>query len=269
MGLKINTTIPALNAQRETTKASGALNKTLEKLASGLRINRAADDAAGLAIAEGFRTQVRQYTQEINNLQTGVNVIETADQAIGTQQDALGRIQELAVQAANGTLTDDQRSALNQEAQQLVQQIQGTADTTQFNGTQLLNGTAGTINLGVEGGTQINLNATTTAALGLNGLDLGTQGGAAAALGTLANAASQLNQNRAGLGAQQNGLLEAINVRETATTNATESESRLRDLDVARGVIEQTRNQLLLRQSTAALIQGNLIPQAAAQLLGS
>ena len=140
MGLRINNNIPALNASRQAGIAAQGLKKTMEGMASGLRINRAADDAAGLAISEGFRTQVRQYTQEVNNLQTGVNVVETADQAMGTQQEAVGRIQELATQAANGTLTDDQRGAINQEAQQLIEQVGQTAENTEFNGVKLLNG---------------------------------------------------------------------------------------------------------------------------------
>jgi flagellin len=269
MGLRINNNIPALNAGRQAGTAAQGLQKALEGMASGLRINRAADDAAGLAISERFRTQVRQNTQEVNNLQTGVNVIETADQAMGTQQEAVGRIQELATQAANGTLNNDQRAAINQEAQQLIEQVGQTAGNTEFNGVKLLNGTAGPIPVGTEAGNQININPTTPAALGIAGVNLGTREGATAALETLGNAADQLNQNRAGLGAQQSRLTSAIETRETANVNLQNSDSMIRDQDMARGVIDRTRNDMMLKRSVSALVQGNIIPQSAAQLLGA
>lgn len=267
MGLRINSNIPALGAQRQAAGAANRLNKGLQGLASGLRINRAADDAAGLAISERLRMRVRQYTQEANNLQTGVNVVRTAEGGLGAQQEAVGRIRELAVQAANGTLTDDQRTALNQEAQQLLEGIDQTAENTEFNGQNLLDGTAGTIELGA-GTNQVNINESTVASLGLDDLDLTTQEGAAAAIEATESAANQISQNRAAVGAQENRFTRAIAVRETTTQNMAESESRIRDLDVARATTEQTRNQILLQASMGALIQGNIIPQSAAQLLG-
>jgi len=269
MGLRINSNTPALFAQRQTGLLTGRINRGLQGLASGLRINRAADDAAGLAISERFRMQVRQYTQEVNNLQTGVNAIQTAEGGLGAQQDAVGRIRELAVQAANGTLTDEQRDAINQEAQQLLEQIGETAENTDFNGTQLLNGTNETIELGTEAGNEITINASTPADLGLEGLDLSTAEGAAAAIEQLDTANEQINENRASLGAQQNRLNQAIEVREGTAVNLQEAESRIRDLDIARATIEQSRNQVLLQSSLSALVQGNVIPQSAARLLGS
>ena len=269
MGLKVNSNIAAQNAQRQAATSAQGLRKATEGLASGLRINRAADDAAGLAIAEGFRTQVRQYTQEVNNLQTGVNVVQTADQAIGTQQEGVGRLQELATQAANGTLNDQQRGAINEEAQQIVQQIGQTAQNTEFNGVQLLNGTAGPIPVGTEAGNQININPTTPEALGIAGVNLGTQEGAAAAVETLNNAANQINEGRANLGAQNNRLNTAIESRQTTSVNLQNSESMVRDQDVARGLVDRTRNEMMLQRSVSALVQGNIIPQSAAQLLGT
>jgi len=269
MGLRVNNNVQGLNAQRQIGAANQALRKNLEGLAAGLRINRAADDAAGLAIAERFRTQVRQYTQEVNNLQMGVNAVQTAEGGLGTQQEAVGRIRELAVQAANGTLTDDQRAALNQEAQQLMEQIGNVAQNTQFNGRNLLDGTAANLELGTEGGIRVNFQAATVEALGLNGVNLATQGGATTALEQINTAINRLDQNRANLGAQENRLTRAIETRETATTNITESESRIRDLDIARAAMERTRNETMLQGGLYALIQGNVIPQAAAQLLGT
>jgi flagellin len=269
MGLTINNNIPALNAQHQAAASAQGLRKATEGLASGLRINQAADDAAGLGIAEGLRTQVRQYAQEVNNLQTGVNVIQTADQAMGTQQEAVGRLQELATQAANGTLNDQQRNAINQEAQQVIQQIGQTAQNTEFNGVQLLNGTAGPIPVGTEAGNQININPATPEALGITGANLGTQEGAAAAVETLNNAANQISQGRANLGAQNNRLAAAIESRQTTSLNLQNSESAIRDQDVARGVVDRTRNAMTLQRSMSALVQGNIIPQSAAQLLGT
>ena len=133
----------------------------------------------------------------------------------------------------------------------------------------MLNGTAGPIPVGTEAGNQININPTTPAALGIAGVNLGTREGATAALETLGNAADQLNQNRAGLGAQQSRLTSAIETRETANVNIQNSDSMIRDQDMARGVIDRTRNDMMLKRSMSALVQGNIIPQSAAQLLGT
>jgi len=267
MGLQINTNVGGLNALRQLQKTTSVMNRGLEQLASGLRINRAADDASGLAIADRFRSQVLQYSQEVNNLQSGVNVTQTADAALGTQEDATQRLRELALQSANGTLTDEQRNAINQEAQQLLGQIDETAQNTEFNGTQLLNGSQTTVSLGA-GGNQVNLTPSTTNALGINGLDLGTQAGAQNAVGAIDTALSRIDQNRSNLGAQENRFTRAIEVRETGITNSTESESRIRDLDVARQTIEQSRNQILLQGGLAALSQTKIPAQTAARLLG-
>lgn len=269
MGLTINNNVAQVNAGQQAGRASQAVKKSLEGMAAGLRINKAADDAAGLAIAEGFRTQVRQTSQEVNNLQTGASVIQTADQALGTQREALGRIQELATQASNGTLNADQRKALNQEAQQLVQQINQTANDTEFNGTKLLNGTAGSINVGAGTGNTININSSTSAALGVSGVDLTTQQGATAASAAVQSASSQIDQNRASLGAQANGIASAVETRQAAGANAQASESAIRDQDTARAAIQKAQSAIRLQRSTSAVVQGNLIAQSAAQLLGT
>jgi len=269
MGLNINSLNPALGTQRVLADAAAKLQRKQAELASGLRINRAADDAAGLQAAENYRTRILQYTQESNNLQTGVNVVQTADAALGTQQEAVGRIRELAVQAANGTLTPEQRNALNEEAQALLGQVEDTAQNTEFNGTKLLNGSAGPINVGTEGGEQIAINDSTADALGVNGLDLTTQAGATAALDQLDEASSAIDRNRASLGAQQSRFERAIEVRGTATQNMQASESMIRDVDVANATIEQTRNQMRLMQGVFAQVQSRILPQSAAKLLGA
>ncbi|MBI1317851.1 MAG: flagellin FliC [Candidatus Hydrogenedens sp.] len=267
MGLRINTNTAALGAQRQLGRTNEALNRSIEQLSSQLRINRAADDAAGLAIAERFSAFARQSRAEINNLQSGVNASQTAEGGLSVQQDAVSRIRELAVQASNGTLTDDQRAALNAEAQQLIGQIDSVAQDTEFNGQQLLSSDQ-TISLGAGQG-DLTLNESTSSSLGLGGLDLSTQSGAQAALGLADTATQNISDQRANIGAQQNGFASAINQRETAEINAQDAESRIRDLDLARASIEKARNDTLLRGGLAGLIQSNVTPQAALSLLGS
>lgn len=268
MGLRIDNTPNSIFAQRQTEQAINRINRGLQQLASGLRINRAAEDAAGLAIAERFRSSVLQLSQEANNLQTGINAAQTAEGGLSAQADAVARLRELATQAANGTLTAEQRAALNQEAQQLLQEIDATAQNTEFNDRRLLDGTATNIALDPEGENQLNINASTVNALGLTGLDLSTQAGAQNALNALDTAASRISTNRAGIGAQQNRFERAIENRTQQAQNLREAESRIRDLDIARSVIEQTRNQVLLRGGLAAIVQGNLQSQTALRLLG-
>jgi len=268
MGLNINTNIPALQGARQARRSDRALSNVLAQLATQRRINRAADDAAGLAIAERFNTQIRQGQVEVNSLQSGINVAQTAEGGLSVQQDAVQRIRELSLQAQNGTLSDDNRAALNQEVQQLLEQVDTVATDTQFNGQTLLNQDS-TIDLGTEGGNQVALTESTTQSLGLNGLDISTAGGASAALQAADSALTAITSNRATVGAQQNRLESAIQQREVSILNQQESESNIRDLDLARATIEQTRNQLLLRSSISTLSQTNVTPQSALRLLGT
>lgn len=268
MGLRINSNIPALNANRQARNANNLVETSLRRLSSGLRINGAADDAAGLAIAERFNTLARQSQVEIGNLQSGVSVVQTAEGGLSVQQDATQRLRELALQASNGTLSDADREAINAEAQQLIEQIGDVGENTEFNGTQLLNGSTPAIDLGTEGGVQVNLPESTPASLGINGIDLSTQAGAQAALGTIDTALNRIDQSRASLGAQQNRFESAIRQREIQGQDARDAESRIRDLDIAIGVIDRTRGQLLQRSSFAALMQSNVTPQSALRLLG-
>lgn len=268
MGLQINTNLPALDVQRLLAQNAAKMTRGFEGLASGLRINRARDDAAGLAIAERLQAQIRQLDTEVNNLQYGVNAAQTAEGAMGTQADALQRVRELAVQAANGTLSDADRAALNQEAQQLLQQIDQTAQNTEFNGLKLLDGSQTNVPLGTEGNMQLNLNASTTNALGVNGLDISTQAGAANALNTLDTALQRVNQNRASLGAQINRFERGIETRQNTMVNQQDSQSRIRDLDVARAFVQQTRNQILTQAGVGVLAQANMVGENALRLLG-
>lgn len=266
MGLIINSDIPALGASRQTNRANQLLGKSTREMASGLRINSAADDAAGLAIAERFRTQIRQGQVEMNNLQSGINYAQTAEGGLSSQMDAAQRIRELAGQAANGTLSDDQRAALNAEAQQLIEQVGAIAQDTEFNGQNILqNGV--TVPLGTEGEMELNIAASTPASLGIDTVDLSTQAGAAAALSAADNAISQIDANRAEMGAQMNRFESAITQRQISTENAAASESVIRDADMARVAMNRSRAQILVQGGIAALVQGSVTRQNALSLL--
>lgn len=266
MGLRINSNIPALNADRQTQRANDVISEALRQLASGKRINRASDDAAGLAIAEALNTQSRQGQTEIRNLQSGINYAQTAEGGMETQQDAVQRIRELAVQSSNGTLSDDQRAALNAEAQQLIEQIGQTAENTQYNGQTLLDENR-TVEMGTENPVQLTLNESTPASMGLNGLDLSTVEGAANAITTADAAIGQLSDNRAETGAQINRFASAIEQRQTSVLNNTAAESAIRDADLAQAVMNRTRGQLQQQGGLFALIQSNIAPQSALSLL--
>jgi len=233
-----------------------------------LRINRAADDAAGLAIAEGFRADVRQLNQESRNLQYGLSAMRTAEGAMQTQQDGTARLRELAVQASNGTLTDDQRQAINQEAQQILEEIDATAQNTEFNGRVLLNGDSEDIPLGTAGDQRISINSSTAADLGIENIDLSTMEGAQQAITALDAGMEQISANRAEIGAQENRLQSAINQRDIASENAAAAESAIRDADFARETARNARDQILMSSGISVLSQSNLLPQQAISLLG-
>lgn len=267
MALGINTNTSALGAARQAERTVGLLNRNLQQLSTGLRINRAGDDAAGLAIADRFNTLARQFQVETNNLQSGISAAQTADGGLQSQQDAVQRIRELAVQASNGTLTTDQRNALNAEAQQLLDQIGDTAENTEFNGQQLLSQDQ-QVSLGVQGNVRLSLEESTVNSLGLSGVNLSTQAGAQSAIDAADNALNNISDQRARLGAQINRFDTAVEQRQFGSVNAFGAESRIRDLDIARGSIARARNQVLLQGSIASLIQGNVAPQSALRLLG-
>ena len=268
MGLRINTDVQSIFARRQTERAQRGLVANPEPRASLLRLNRASDDAAGLAIAERFESQVRQLNAEVSGFQSGSNLIDVAESALSSQSDAVGRIRELATQAANGTLNDEQRSALNEEAQQLLQGIDETANRADFNGTNPINDGNQEIVLDGNGDVTIETTESTVDSLGLNGLDLSTQAGAQAALGQLDQAQGQISTNRAALGAQQNGLQSAIQQREIRSENLQAAESQIRDLDVGRAFLERTRNELLLQAGVTSVLRGNIQNQNALTLLG-
>lgn len=269
MGLNINGPGASLFGLQQLDRATGGLQQSQERLASLLRINRAADDAAGLAIAETFRSQVREANAEVAGIQSGISLLQTTEGGLSSQSDAVARLRELATQASTGTLSAEQRSAINTEAQQLVQEIDATAQNTEFNGVRPLDGSSPGISVDGGGSLDVQFDESSVASLGLSGLDLSTQAGATAALDQLDTAAQTISTNRSSIGAQENALGVAAEQRSVTSVNLQEAESRIRDLDVARAFVEQTRNQLLQQFGVAAVAQSNVTNQLASRLLGA
>ena len=271
MGLRINTNIPALNAGRILNRSTQALNRSLERLSSGLRINRAADDAAGLAIAENFRGQVLGTQVAQRNAQDGVSLVQTAEGALSETTSILQRVRELAVQAANGTQSTNNRLALNQEVMQLLEQIDDIAVDTEFNGIRVLS-SAQTITLQSGANTSqtltIRVAGAKTSELRVSAVRVSTMATAVSALSTIDNALKSVTTLRGTFGAFQNRLEFTINTLAIQEENSTAAESAIRDANIATETIAFTRNQILVAAGTSVLAQANLVPQTALTLLG-
>lgn len=271
MGLRINTNVPALNTTRVLQRSTLDLNKSLERLSSGLRINRAADDAAGLAIAEGFRSQARGTQVAQRNSQDGISLVQTAEGALSETTNILQRIRELAVQAANGTQSTDNRAALNTEVQQLLAQIDDIALDTEFNGVRVLSSAQSiTLQAGanVSQTLTVAVNGAKTNDLGVNTVAISAVNIAVSTISTIDRALQSVNSLRSTLGAFQNRLEFTINTLAIQEENSTASESAIRDADIARETIRFTRNQILVSAGTSVLAQANVVPQTALTLLG-
>jgi len=270
MGLRINTNVPALNVGRVLNRSTQSLNTTLERLASGLRINRAKDDAAGLAIAENLRAQVRGLVVAQRNSQDGISLVQTAEGALSETTNILQRIRELAVQAANGTQSDDNRTALNSEVAQLLSQIDNIAWETEFNGIKVLS-TTNTITLqtGANAGQtlSVGVQGASTRQLGISNVSVSTMTLAVSALSTLDLAIRSVTTLRSSFGALQNRLEFTINALSIREENSAASESAIRDANIARETINFTRSQILVSAGTTILAQANVIPQTALTLL--
>lgn len=271
MGLRINTNVAALNASRVLRGSTLSLNRSLERLSSGLRINRASDDAAGLAIAEGFRSQVLGTAVAQRNAQDGINLVQTAEGALMETTNALQRIRELAVQASNGTQSTTNRIALDAEVRQLLGQIDNIATDTDFNGLRVLSSSQ-TITLQAGAQTSQTLIITVAGAktndLGVSAVSISSVASAVSALSTIDNALQSVNSLRSLFGASQNRLEFTIRTLAIQEENANASESAIRDADIAKETIAFTRNQILVSAGTSVLAQANIIPQTALQLLG-
>lgn len=270
MGLRINTNTAALNAGRTLRTSTLDLNKSLQRLSSGLRINRAADDAAGLAIAEGFRAQVRGTQVAARNSQDGVSLVQTAEGSLSETQNILQRVRELAVQSANGTQSTNNRVAMNTEVRQLLGQIDSIALDTEFNGIRVLSATQTvTLQSGYNPGQTLAITVTgaKTNDLGISTVQVSTMALAVSAISTLDIALQSVSTLRSTFGAYQNRLEFTINTLAIQEENAAASESAIRDADIAQETIRFTRNQILVSAGTSVLAQANVVPQTALMLL--
>ncbi|MCL6577623.1 flagellin [Kyrpidia sp.] len=276
----INHNLPALNAYNWLTTNTTSLQKSLEKLSSGYRINRAGDDAAGLAISEKMRAQINGLDQAQRNAQDGISLIQTAEGALNETGSILQRMRELAVQAANGTYTTSDRAKISGEIQQLYKEINRIASQTEFNTMNLLSKSNLTLKFQVGANSNQTIQFTIGKMVGsiiLNAkastLLLSTikQSAVGSTIGAIiANINSGINKvskERANMGAYQNRLEHTINNLQTASENLTAAESRIRDVDMAKEMMNYTKQNILVQASQAMLAQANQLPQGVLQLL--
>jgi len=279
MPLNINTNVASLNAQRFLTNNTSMLSKSMEKLSSGYRINRAGDDAAGLALSEKLRSQIRGSQKAQDNVQDGINVLNITDGALQSVTDYLQRMRELAVQAGNDTYNTAQRSSMKAEFDQLRSGINQIAAATQFNGVKLLDGTTTSLKLQIgansaSGVDTIDLQSSsvfsTSTADGLSvttSLSLASNSSALATISALDSAITTVNTRRGAIGALSNRLETTATNLATNVENTSASESRIRNVDVASESAKMSQYQILQQAAAAMLTQANQAPQLALQLL--
>jgi flagellin len=268
----INHNIASLNTYRQLSSNTFATSKSLEKLSSGQRINRAGDDAAGLAISEKMRGQIRGLDQASTNASDGISLIQTAEGALSETHSILQRMRELAVQAGNDTNTTSDRTQISTEISQLQSEIDRIATTTQFNTKDLLTGGfSGTLQIGANSGQVLNFSIGTMSSAGLTitgtYLDVTTNAAVSTSLVSLDTAISTVSTERSKLGALQNRLEHTINNLGTSSENLTAAESRVRDVNMAKEMMAFTKNNILTQAATSMLAQANQQPQTVLKLL--
>ncbi len=276
MGLRINTNTASLNAQRTMWGTKLGLDKSMERLSSGYRINRAGDDAAGLAISENLKAQIRGLKQASRNAQDGISLVQVAEGGLNEISSILIRLRELSVQAASDTIGPVERQFLNVEYDQLISEIDRIADGTEFNGTQLLSGVGSILDFQV--GTRnnpeidrISFDASradgNSAALGVNLTSVADKASAQNALSSIDQAIVSVSAMRADFGAIQNRLQSVISNIQVSVENMASANSRIRDVDVAEETSDFTKNNILLQAGTAVLAQANQSANTALSLL--
>ncbi|AOR22909.1 flagellin [Clostridium taeniosporum] len=267
----INHNMNAMNAHRNMLSNTSAAGKSMEKLSSGLRINRAGDDAAGLSISEKMRGQIRGLDQASRNSQDGISLIQTAEGALTETHSILQRMRELSVQAANDTNVTVDRTAIKSEMDELVNEIDRIATSTTFNEQKLLDGTAKSLKfqIGADEGVSMKLAVGTMKAdaLSVNALDVTTHTKAASAISKVDSAIKAVSAERSKLGANQNRLEHTINNLNNASENIQAAESRVRDVDMAKEMMNFSKNNILNQAAQAMLAQANQQPQGVLQLL--
>ena len=285
MPVRIFNNIPSLNAQRLLGINNDRLAISVERISSGLRINRAADDTAGLAISNALRSDIRVLRQAIRNANDGISLINVTEGALNEQSSILLRLRELSSQASTGTVGSTERATIQLEFTALRNELDRIAATTEFNGQKLVDGSLAStvsstsqifIQVGLDSGVnsrinlneQINLAAVTSSSLGIDALTVTSAAGALLALDFINTSIATVTQSRGKVGAMQNRLTRTVSNLATSTENLQAAESAIRDADIAEEVALLTRNQILVQAATAMVGQANLIPQSVLQLLG-
>jgi len=263
--------LTAMNSNRMLGLTTNSLAKSTEKLSSGYKINRAADDAAGLAISEKMRRQVRGLTQASANAQDGISAVQTAEGALGEVHDMLQRMTELATKSANGTNTTVDRGYINSEVQALISEIDRVASTTTFNEQNLLDGTFVSKNLqvGAEQGQYINMSITAMSSkkIGLSGVSVSSVAAASSAIVSIKNALASVSKQRSDLGAVQNRLEHTISNLDNVVENTTAAESQIRDTDMATEMVKYSNSNILAQAGQSMLAQANQSNQGVLSLL--
>ncbi|MCP9442247.1 MAG: flagellin [Nitrospira sp.] len=273
MALIVNNNPASIAAQRNLTVSTNALQRSVERLSSGLRITRAADDAAGLGLSESLRAQIRSINQATRNASDGISLTQIADGAASVIGSLLARMRELASQSSSGTVGATERSYIDQEFLALRSEIDRIAQTTEFNGQALTSGTtiSFSIAIGFRSGTgntlSLDLNDLQTSSLGLTGVNVSTSTNATSALANIDNAISAVATARAEYGSLQNRLEATISNLQVTSENITAAESRIRDADIAYETSVFTKNQILVQAGISVLAQANTLPQQALALL--
>jgi flagellin len=276
MPLVVNTNVSSLRAQTDLGKSQSALQKSFQRLSSGFRINQASDDSAGMGISESLKSRIRSFSVAERNTSNAISMTNTAEGGLNQISGVILRMRELSVQSANGDLTSTDRSYIDTEFQQLKNEIDRLAETTQFNNKELLAGTAADITF------QVGINTTTfdTISVGFGGIDVSSLGLSGVAVGgststnattaitALDKALTTVSTKRSSLGAATNRLGEAIANAQTMRTNLAAANSAIRDVDVASETSSLARSQVLLQAGTSVLAQANQAPQLALSLIG-
>jgi flagellin len=285
MPVRVFNNIASLNAQRILGSNNDRLAQSVERIASGIRINRGADDAAGLAISEALRSDIRALRQGIRNANDGISLINVTEGALNEQSSILIRLRELSSQAATGTVGSTERATIQLEFTALRNEVDRIAATAEFNGQKLVDGSLSSsvagdnqilIQIGIDStsnsrinlNTEVNLQAITASSLSLDVLSVTTAGAALTALDSINSAIAIVTAGRGAVGAVQNRLVRSISNQSVAVENLQAAESAIRDADIAEEVATLTRNQILVQTATAMVGQANLIPQSVLQLLG-
>lgn len=277
MGFRVSTNIASVNAQRNLGDSQAKIGNSMAQLASGSRINKSADDAAGLAISENMKAQIRSTRQANRNAQDGVSMVQTAEGGLNEISSIITRLRELGIQAASDTVGDTERGFINKEVVQLKNEVQRIAQVTKWGSSGLLDGTTPTFDFQVginndDFSDRISFigseNTATLDALGMSGIDYTSKEGAQTALAQLDDAQTGVNGMRSNLGALQNRLTSTITNLGVAEENLSAANSRIRDTDVASATAEMTRNSILLQSATSTLAQANQKDQLALKLIG-